>query len=692
MRPLIFAGLRSRMLVLVLLAVLPALGLILHNAGEQRRLAGSQAEQDVFRLVRLATDNYKHLTKEAEQLLVIMAQSPEVWADDLTGYRQVLAGLTADYPNYAFVGLNKADGMLTVSDSEAFQPFARVARYTCQQAVLSGGFAGGGYAVDPATGRAVAIFSYPVVVTGGNSAAVLFTAVDLKWLCEFAAEAGIHESIALVLVDENGTILSHYPASQWVGQTLPDAPVVKEILKRQTEDIFEKEGLNGEPCCNAFSPLPAAQGTVKAYVCAGIPTAVIQKEVDAQVARNLQHLGLVAGLVLVIAGVGGELFLMRGVEALVNATKRLAGGDWQTRTNVPYTTGEIGQLARAFDEMAATLEQSTHRLFSVLDGLPGFVYLQGRDYTIRFANRYFRECFGDPAGQPCYRIFHQQQEPCPVCPNFRVFSTKCFQTWERQRFDGRVYQLYNYPFEDLDGSLLVLTLGIDITESKHLAKELEQLERLQLVGKLAAGIGHEIRNPLTTVQGFLQLLGRKPEYQADRPHFELMIEELDRANEIIGEFLTLARDRVVDLQPRNLSEIVEALFPLLQADARNRQQEVRLNLAVVPAALLDEKELRQLLHNLARNGLEAMSPGGVLTISTTAEEDAVTLAVQDQGPGIPVEVLPNLGTPFFTTKEQGTGLGLLVCYNIAARHNAVISVNTGAKGTTLIIRFPRQVV
>ena len=107
----------------------------------------------------------------------------------------------------------------------------------------------------------------------------------------------------------------------------------------------------------------------------------------------------------------------------------------------------------------------------------------------------------------------------------------------------------------------------------------------------------------------------------------------------------------------------------------------------IPDLLLDKKEIHQVIHNLTRNGLEAMPPGGCLFIRTYKDGDVVVLAVQDQGKGIEPDVLEKLGTPFFTTKENGTGLGLAVCYSIAARHNAKIEIETGADGTTFYIKF-----
>jgi len=240
---------------------------------------------------------------------------------------------------------------------------------------------------------------------------------------------------------------------------------------------------------------------------------------------------------------------------------------------------------------------------------------------------------------------------------------------------------------EFGGETCLIVNVTDITERKQLEKEMARLERLNLVGEMAIGIGHEIRNPMTTVKGFLQILMTRAEYDKDRDYFEIMVSELDRANSIITEFLSLAKDKVIELKPQNLNNIVEALFPLISADGMVTDQLIDLELWDIPNLNLDEKEIRQLILNLVRNGFEAMPKGGKLTIKTFREGSDVVLAVTDSGKGIEPEVLEKIGTPFFTTKDTGTGLGLAVCYSIAARNNARIEIETGPQGTTFYVRF-----
>lgn len=248
--------------------------------------------------------------------------------------------------------------------------------------------------------------------------------------------------------------------------------------------------------------------------------------------------------------------------------------------------------------------------------------------------------------------------------------------------DDSWFEVNVYPFEDG-----ICCYFKNITEKKQYEQEMKRLSGLDLIGQMAAGISHEIRNPLTTVRGFLELLRTNDECVKFHDYFTLMIEEIDRANAIITEFLSMGNTRTTNLEELNLNAILHDLSPLLLANALNQNKEFELETTEIPNLKLNRNEIRQLILNLYRNGLEAMDQGKLLTIRTYTEQDAVVLAVQDQGAGIEPDVLEKLGTPFFSTKDEGTGLGLGVCYAISSRHHAKIDIQTGSEGTTFYVRF-----
>lgn len=232
--------------------------------------------------------------------------------------------------------------------------------------------------------------------------------------------------------------------------------------------------------------------------------------------------------------------------------------------------------------------------------------------------------------------------------------------------------------------LLVIT---DITEREAMQQRMNRLERLNLIGEMAASIAHEIRNPMTTTLGFLQMW-KKSEKPMPKQYIDLMLSELLRANAIITEYLSLAGNKESSFVNYSVRELIDTLYPLIQAVALMNEKEAKVVHGCDQWIYIDEKEMRQVILNLVKNGIEAMDKGGILTIRTCEEPECAVIEVIDEGSGIPEEVMRRLGTPFFTTKENGTGIGLALCYSIIERHGGNIQVSSSPSGTTFSIRLP----
>jgi two-component system, sporulation sensor kinase E len=253
---------------------------------------------------------------------------------------------------------------------------------------------------------------------------------------------------------------------------------------------------------------------------------------------------------------------------------------------------------------------------------------------------------------------------------------------------ARHYHNLVVPEFGLDGTVQsVLVVTRDITLQRQTENELLKLDRLNVIGEMAASIGHEIRNPLTTVRGYLQMFAMKGKYAGHKQQLSMMIEELDRANSIISDFLSLSKRKAVALKYDSLNDNIKGIVPLLQVDALYTGHTIKVELNDIPDIAMDKKEIMQILLNLVRNGVEATPAGGTVTVRTDIVDGQVVLSVRDTGRGIPKDIIDKLGTPFVTTKENGTGLGLPVCYRIAERHNAKIEVATSAQGTTFSVKF-----
>lgn len=244
--------------------------------------------------------------------------------------------------------------------------------------------------------------------------------------------------------------------------------------------------------------------------------------------------------------------------------------------------------------------------------------------------------------------------------------------------------------DEESGSLSgVLVIYHDISQYEQVKNEMARLEYLNAIGETASSVAHELRNPATTIRGFVQMLSikSKDEY---RDYFTIIIEELDRMNEIIEDFLSLSRNRYVPKTPYDLNAILYSLYPILSADALKNDIELVYDLCdKIRIVELNSKEIKQLVLNLARNGIEAMQSKGKLTICTKNTTNGVELIVSDTGPGIPPAILQKIFAPFYTSKKNGTGLGLSVSRNIVEGHNGTIHVDSEVgKGTVFTIYLP----
>jgi signal transduction histidine kinase len=354
----IFSSLRLRLVVLVLLAVVPALGLMLYTNLEQRRLANVQAQEDAQRLARLAATQQQQLIEGARQLLIALAQISEVRGGDAAACNTLMTSLLKQYPLYANLGVIELDGDVFCSAVSLTGPINAADRVYFRHALETGGFSVGDYQIGRVTGKAAVNFGYPVLDDAGQPEAVAFVALDLAWLNRLAAEAQLPPDSVFVVVDRLGTILVRYPdPEKWVGQTLPEAPVFKKILTSPNSDTAEVVGVDGIERLYAFAPLnSSAQSGV--YVSIGLSKAVTFAAADRLLARNLAGLGVVAVFALEVAWFAGEFFILRRINALLRVTKRLSAGDLSARIGtLAHGAGEINQLAQAFDEMALALEQ-----------------------------------------------------------------------------------------------------------------------------------------------------------------------------------------------------------------------------------------------------------------------------------------------------------------------------------------------
>ncbi len=227
----------------------------------------------------------------------------------------------------------------------------------------------------------------------------------------------------------------------------------------------------------------------------------------------------------------------------------------------------------------------------------------------------------------------------------------------------------------------VYEIAKDITESKHTEELIRQSDKLAAVGQLAAGVAHEIRNPLTTIRGFIQFL----QHKIDRHHVDIMLTELDRINFIVSEFLVLSKPQKVYFKENQLEKIMESVILFLESQANMRKIQFLTQYQIQAIVTCDENQIKQVFINLLKNAMESMPNGGQVRVEIKAvNEDMVGVCFHDEGYGIPQSQIKRLGEPFYTTKEDGNGLGLMVSQRIIQNHGGYLTIESEPhRGTTV---------
>lgn len=229
----------------------------------------------------------------------------------------------------------------------------------------------------------------------------------------------------------------------------------------------------------------------------------------------------------------------------------------------------------------------------------------------------------------------------------------------------------------------------DITEWKNAQEHLQNSEKLSVAGQLAAGIAHEIRNPMTAIKGFVQLM--KAGFGDKKKYFDIMSSEIERIELILSELLILAKPQSIKYERKDIRVLLSQVITLLDSQAiLNNVQFVTEYTPGVTHIYCDENQLKQVFINFIKNSIESMPEGGKVTIGIHSDSNQeILIRLVDQGCGIPKEILSKLGQPFYTTKEKGTGLGFMVSKQIIENHSGKIHVESEVnKGTTIEVRLP----
>ncbi len=510
-------------------------------------------------------------------------------------------------------------------------------------------------------------------------------------------------------LDPEGRVLAHSDVAR-VGHVQDDSVTRAMLAVEEPRDWETVEG--GRRLVHVFVPVYAGIGGDGEFLLASesasargarvgtlqlaLPleqTMAVERRIAMTVGRWLLVLG--AAVCLVLLGVMRRL--LEPLHYLRLGTLKIGGGDYCA--HVPVTSDdELGDLARSFNRMTRELAMTTvsKQFFNdILDGIQEILIVSDERGRVARVNPAACAALGWSAeeltGRPAQSLLAEGSAP------FDATASNASAHLVGRSGERLPVLLSTSPIKDADGNVTGwIGAARDVRDVRQLEARMRQSEKLSAVGQLAAGVAHEINNPLGVILGFAQ--GMAHQLKAG-DGLELPIRSIERealrCKALVQNLLTFARATQPDRVPMPVNPAVEQALALVAPQARMARVVLRTELAdALPPVLGNKNQLEQIVLNLSKNAIDAMPNGGSLVLRTELAADAphswVCLRVEDDGAGIPADVLPRIFDPFFTTKPvgQGTGLGLSLVSEIVQKHSGELSVDSRPGRTVFTVRLP----
>lgn len=514
------------------------------------------------------------------------------------------------------------------------------------------------------------------------------------------------------LLNEEGTVISHPNQDKILGENYFD---LQGFSKESIDDIVQDneiiEVIKGE--VHSYSKIePFAGFDNEWYVGVSVEEAELYASLNDLLIKYLISFSIVL-FVLLFAVYRLSAYLVQPIQQLVETTKKFASGGGHNRKYV-NAFEEVDHLNDTFDHMMRQLEhrENIHKKSTmVLEATDNGIFAIDRNTKrITLFNRMCEEVFQRDKD---YVVGTTIDEVMKFSKSFREFvNSGNLHTLIEDNEDGRQFEMEcksdseprtyflsvsKLPkLEDEITHNEMLIVFYDLTEKRQMERELVRSEKLKIVGEMSAGFAHEIRNPLTTIKGFIQMFNEQ-DGEKNRQYYPLVIEEIDRINKIMNELLNIANPNPAEVNAQaNVEDILKNIIILQDSQMKKKHIDVETFFqGNLPEIQVNVNKLKQVFINLIQNGIEAMPDGGRMNIRTRLNKDEkssnqhLVIQVEDTGIGMDTATIEKLGIPFYTTKETGTGLGMTTSYRVIEELDGVINVSSEAgKGTTFTIYIP----
>lgn len=723
------------MFLITLIVALPAAGIIIYSGVKLREEAIQDARRETQQLAAGISAEQQGLVTAAQQLIIALAQLPDVRKHNTARVQPVLKDILALHAQYSNIFMADRSGLVWATAVPVKPPFIISDRRYFRNALASGRLSSGEFIVSRATGRPSFNLAYPQKNERGALSGTICVGFIPDSFMPVLERSKPPSGASYMLLDHKGFVMSSaIDPAQYVGRQL-DPGLFKRMQEGADADTLAGIDIDGVERIITYRKLrlPGEESPYM-YIRAGIPVAVVLSGASKTLWYNLTVYTSFLVLAFFIASLIGKHSIADRVTLLEKASRDLADGDLQVRISDLVVGGELGNLGRTFDHMADQLAlreraliESEKNYREIFNASKDAIFVHdAKSGDIVEMNRTVEEMFGYSREELLHQTVQKisSGEPPYSYEEARQWIQKASQEghqsfeWASRRKNGELFWVeVVLSVTRIGGEGRVLAVLRDITDRKHAEEEKQKLQsqllqsqKMESIGRLAGGVAHDFNNMLCVILGYVELIkARLPAHDPLLQDLQAIEKAACHSRDVTAQLLAFSRKQLIAPRPVNLNDIIshakETLAPLIGED-------IELRFYPGPGLwniIFDPAQIEQILVNLAVNARDALPSGGTLTIKTaniSLDEascreqgglmpgDYVQLEVGDNGLGMDTETLAHIFEPFFTTKSvgEGTGLGLATVYGIVEQNGGFIRVTSvpGA-GTTFRVYVPKGV-